>query len=253
MQGRWWWTWPSERITKSGSTGYSAVERKMAKIAALGEEAGFSSILAETRERGFSSFNLNTVSIVAFLISLRQRGHLITKTVLTVKDQIQLTAKITLSSNYGRNNFPYHTDYSFLPTPPKFVILANLSHNSFDRSTSISSLSALPPDLMVPMRRAQWLLRSRNGSFLISSAQPIGTEVLFRWDLDFLVPHNQSALDGMKCVPLHLEQTRKEILWTPRSAVMIDNWSCAHARGGMASLGDDMLRRLDRYEVWCHA
>ena len=69
---------------------------------------------------------------------------------------------------------------------------------------------------MVLLRNARWLLSSRNGAFLISSAQLVRKEALFRWDLDFLAPHNESARQSMKCIPAYLAQTRKEISWRQR-------------------------------------
>jgi hypothetical protein len=217
------------------------------------QERACATVLAEARECGFASFDLDDLSCVALLGFLKRSGYLITQTVLTVKDQIKSTNKTTLSGNYGRDKFPYHTDYSFVPLPPKLIILTNDSTYSFERATFIASIASLPEDTMVLLRNARWLLSSRNGAFLVSSAQLIRTEALFRWDLDFLAPHNQSARQGMKCIPAYLEQTRKEISWRQRSAIVINNWSCAHARGGMVSLSDDAVRCLVRYEVWNHA
>jgi hypothetical protein len=217
------------------------------------QERAFATVLATMRESGFASFDLGYLSIAALLGFFKRSGYLVTQTVLTVNHQTRQTTKITLSGIYGHNPFPYHTDYSFVALPTKFVILANDSANSFKRTTLVASFASIPHDMIALLRNAHWLLNSKSGAFLISSAQRIGAEALFRWDSDFLVPYNQAARQSMTCIPYYFEQARKEIAWAQRSAILINNWSCAHARGGMVSMDDDVVRSLIRYEVWRHA
>ena len=145
------------------------------------------------------------------------------------------------------------SDHAFMALPPKFIILSNESAHGFERGTFIASFAAIPGDKIALLRNARWLLSNRSGAFLISSFQLVGTAALFRWDADFLVPHNQSAQQCMACIPYFFMQAKKEISWEQRTAVLINNWECVHARGEKMSIADDAERRLIRYEVWGHA
>jgi hypothetical protein len=218
------------------------------------QEDCVANILATMQTSGFAVFDLNGLSVAVLLNHLKRAGHSVSQTVLAPRDQSPQSHKKTLSGIYGKDAFPYHTDYAFKPTPPKFIILANESCYHFGRSTFISSLSALPSDMAVLLKDSSWILRSRLGTFIVSSCQSVKGHLLFRWDLDFLTPYNDFAQRSAERIPPYLVAKKSEISWSPRSAVMINNWICAHARGGATSApSDDDVRRLTRYEVWNHA
>jgi alpha-ketoglutarate-dependent taurine dioxygenase len=220
-----------------------------------GYEGQLANVLQDVRRHGFAPFRLNALPVATFLNGLKRGGHLITQTILTVRDKGDpLTAKKTLSMVHGRGEFPFHTDYAFRPVPPKLIVLVNDSDLSFRRPTFLSSLADLPSSLMSLLQNARWLLQSRNGTFVISSIQPVYGMQLIRWDVDFLAPFNRSAHLSADHIPMHLASVRKEIVWEPGSAVVIDNWALAHARGATAT--DELVdeeRTLVRYEVWNHA
>ena len=217
----------------------------------LGQEGCIATILATVQASGFAMFNLNGLSLVAFFKLLKRNGYSISQTVLTAKDQSPQLHKKTLSGIYGRDAFPYHTDYAFKPTPPKFIVLANESSQCFERPTFVSSLSGLPPDMAILLKDSLWILKNRLGTFIVSSYQTAGDQLLLRWDLDFLMPYNDAARRSAESIPPYLAAKKKAVSWNRHSAVMIDNWICAHARA--AAPLDDEPRRLVRYEVWNHA
>lgn len=211
-------------------------------------------ILASVQTSGFTIFDLNGLSLTVLFDFFKREGHTISQTILTPKAQSPDYHKKTLSGIYGKNAFPYHTDYAFKPTPPKFIVLANESNHHFERPTFVSLLVDLPSDLAVLLKASTWSLRSRAGTFIISSYQTVDDHLLLRWDLDFLTPYNDSARKSVEIIPPYLAAQKSQVFWCPRSAVMINNWICAHARGGATSAPEyDDTRRLTRYEVWNHA
>lgn len=219
-----------------------------------GYEGQVATVIQEVWRHGFAPFHLNALPVETFLNSLKRRGYVVTQTILAVRDRNPPTAKKTLSMAYGRGEFPFHTDYAFKPVPPRLIVLVNDSGLSFRRPTFVSSLADLPYNLRSLLRNARWLFRSKGGTFLISSIQPVAGKQLIRWDVDFLAPYNRSAHLSADHIPTHLASIRKEIFWEPRSAAVIDNWTSAHARG--AAVADDCNdegRTLIRYEVWNHA
>jgi hypothetical protein len=233
-----------------------ALFRETLLLSQPGYEGQLATVLQNLRGHGITSFLLNALPVATFLNGLKRDGHLVTQTILTVRDKGDpLTAKKTLSMVYGRGEFPFHTDYAFKPVPPKFIVLVNDSDLSFRRPTFVSSLADLPSSLMRLLQNARWLFQSRDGALVISSIQPLYCGLrLIRWDVDFLAPYNRSAHLSADYIPTHLASVRKEIVWEPRSAVVIDNWALAHARG--ATTTDELAdegRTLARYEVWNHA
>jgi hypothetical protein len=220
----------------------------------FGEEGCVATILETVQASGFAMFDLDDLPLSVLLNLLKRAGHTVSQTVITPKDRSPQSQKKTLSGIYGKNAFPYHTDFAFKPTPPKFVVLANESDHHFDRPTFVSSLSDLPSDMTALLKDASWILRSRLSTFIVSSWQTVEDHILLKWDLDFLTPYNSSAQKSAGSIPPCLASQKKEVAWSPRSAVMINNWVCAHARGGATSApSDDDARRLIRYEVWNHA
>src|SRR4051794_20157633 len=130
------------------------------------QEGRVATILETVQTSGFAMFDLNCLSLAVLLSLFKRAGHTVSQTALALKDPTPQSHKKTLSSIYGKNAFPYHTDYAFKPTPPRFIVLANESSHYFDRPTFISSLSALPSEMAVMLRDSSWVLRSRLGTFI---------------------------------------------------------------------------------------
>ena len=215
---------------------------------------GFAPIFETARECGFASFDLERISIKAALDFLKRNGLLITTTSLSINTSTQHQSPVTtLSGLYGDGCFPYHSDYSFVVVPPRFIILTNESSRCFARRTFIATFESIPQDIITILQAAQWLLTSRHGAFLLSSIQLTSLGTIFRWDTDFLTPYNQAARQSILFLPSYFERVKDVFEWQQRSALLIDNWRCVHARGGMVSGDDDMIRHLNRYEVWTHA
>jgi hypothetical protein len=211
--------------------------------------------LGAARDFGIADVDLDDLPIVDLLNGFKQRGFSITQTVLTIRDHAPVTngSSKTLSMLYGRKAFPYHTDYAFLAVPPRFIILANESPYAFVRPTYVAWFSSLSRATVEILRGASWIVANKRGAFPISSTQLLQRERMFRWDATLLVPYNDAARESMMHVPKQLELAKHTVSWKQRSAIVIDNWYCAHARGNVVPTVDDAGRQLIRYEVWGHA
>jgi hypothetical protein len=218
------------------------------------QQIAFAEVANDARTLGFRIFEIDRIPIAGLLNFFQRTRYYITQTQLTIKRQAtEMSRKTTLSKIYCDDSFPFHTDYAYKRAPPQFIIIANETNLSFDRPSYVAPFPNVLADLLSPLRDARWIVNNNGDSFLVSSRQTVKDQTLLRWDADFLIPHNRSALECLSCVPAYFETVKSEINWPAQTAVVINNWSCAHARGNRISQADDLIRNLTRYEVWCHA
>jgi hypothetical protein len=207
--------------------------------------------VAQTLTEGYAFVPLSN-NLECLLQSLRRYVGKVTCTELAVRSPHDAKPN-TMSRLFGKGEFPHHTDFAFRPLPPRLIFLVNDTDLAFDRVTYVTPLRLLPSNDINKIISSAWELRTPAGVFTVSGGFNIaGTHVL-RWDTVFLQPSNETAIHCAEIIPEILRNHQIEHCWDQHSALLIDNWSCTHARGPAGSGVIDMDRRLKRYEVWHHA
>jgi len=205
-------------------------------------------LIERATERGFAAFSLRDIALSDILRELRAQFGRVTSSDLVVKPQIE-ARPMSLSSRHGTGTMPHHTDYAFRAIPARLILLANDSYEHFARPTFVARFADLSEDLRQTLDRSQWLLEVRASSFVVSGRFSVHAKHGRRWDTNALKPYDDFARAALTVIPMALEANSTRHSWSEKSAVLIDNWSCTHARG-MGEQDDSGMRKLTRYEVW---
>ena len=153
----------------------------------------------------------------------------------------------TLSSRYGAGSFPPHTDTAYWRQPARYVLFRCVNAGKARRVTRIFytrdwQLSRADESLLC---RAVWKVKAVR-PFLASFAQRKDDQLLFRFDLDCMVPMSNDAQAALDLFRSCLVASRQiTIDWSEGDVLVIDNWRCIHARG-MAIVRDEdrVLERI---------
>ncbi len=200
---------------------------------------------------GFKSIEVPDGSLPLLERALKQRVGQISQTQLSVRTTDE-AKRNTLSEVYGEASFPHHTDFAFRPFPPRVIVLVNQTDDEFEAPTMVSRLKSLPNKALEVHARSRWRLKSKGRSFVVGGITNLGNHIIHRWDTTFFEPENSAAWLCVHRIAKVISQVETIHKWAPRTALIIDNWNCTHARsysGGDAK-GKRLLLRL---EGWHHA
>jgi hypothetical protein len=210
-------------------------------------------LLVQVARFGFCQFAASENLIEAVIHCLARRQFAASSTSLRIK-AISNARPNTLSAKYGTDSFPFHTDFAFCPLPPRYILLTNTTETRFQRPTLVAPMLRLPSCLRSLMQASMWKLIRAQKHYLVSGSLVQGAEVIRRWDCDFLTPANREAEQARRLVPEAMNGLAIPIEWGGQTAVLVDNWSCAHARGEpRADTPSELTRVLTRYEFWRYA
>lgn len=153
----------------------------------------------------------------------------------------------TYSGNYGRGEFPLHTDLAHWSLPPRYFLLrcvvgaANVPTRLVDGLDLIEAVGELKLSRAIVQPRRQ--IEGRLSLLHLIDARA-GTKVL-RWDDLFIVPVTTEGKSAFAAVRQHLAQTKSvEItLSKPGDTLIVDNWRMLHGRAAAFGV---TTRRLDR-------
>jgi hypothetical protein len=208
-------------------------------------------LFATVARDGFAKIALAEIGLTEIIQSLRQRHYTVTSTSLKVKDTSNARPN-TLSAKYGLGGFPFHSDFAFCARPPRYILLLNETDERFRRPTLVAKIEKLEAEYQLLIRNSIWTLLRLQKYYLVSGRFVQNGQTLWRWDCDFLTPANDAADKARRVVPGAMNEVAEAVDWDQQSAVLIDNWKCAHARGEFGSQRDT-TRTLTRYEFWAYA
>ena len=141
----------------------------------------------------------------------------------------------TLSSIWGTDCFPLHTDTAFWPVPARFLVMA--VRGDTRRPTELLSfddaLSGLGPKERGYAERSVWRTPRRPGGIYCSMRFSCRQTQGWRYDPVVMSPANQAAVhlrDAFYEI-LRMFPRRISILWPNTDCAVIDNWRVLHARG----------------------
>jgi hypothetical protein len=156
----------------------------------------------------------------------------------------------TYSGNFGRADFPLHTDLAHWARPPRYIVLRcvrgapNVATRILDGLALIAGVGTERLRMALvqprrPMRNGRQLLRllERSGDFSCN---------IMRWDSIYLCPASRLAAEVFFAITSILASVRpvEFTLLEPGDTLIIDNWRCLHGRS--AATGSNLSRHIDR-------
>jgi alpha-ketoglutarate-dependent taurine dioxygenase len=153
----------------------------------------------------------------------------------------------TYSGNYGRGEFPLHTDLAHWSLPPRFLVLRCVVGAKDVPTRLVDGLDLIEAIGELKMSRA--IVQPRRplaGRLSLLRLLDIRARAkVLRWDDLFIVPVTAEGKCAFEAVRHHLAQTKSiEItLSKPGDTLIVDNWRMLHGRAAALRV---TTRRLDR-------
>lgn len=137
----------------------------------------------------------------------------------------------SLSSKYGLECFPFHTDNAWLGVPPRFILL-----DCCKSETDVVTLVSKPIDETLLVAGRQVFCRSPHtgASSILRLSESINGNRMFRWDENSLIPIDAASEVRASNLKLEIETlyaSGQEIILRVGDSLLIDNWRVLHARG----------------------
>lgn len=154
--------------------------------------------------------------------------------------QRESSPKNSMSSLFGLDEFPLHTDGAHWHLPPRFVILRSANGRSSTPTIVVDSQCFLTPELRHEWGRATWKVTATARPFACSMMFQVGRVPAIRWDPCCLSPYGREAQHLASAIKDKLEDARRKdgvsVGWTnSRDVLVIDNWRLLHSRPALAS------------------
>ena len=153
----------------------------------------------------------------------------------------------TLSSRYGVDSFPFHTDGSHWAIPPQFLALYCSNPGNGNRATYLIDTDS-------------WLLLQKEIDLLISSvwitgfqrprlcglAVKNGNRMQIRYDPACVRTYSSSAKRAERIIVEKVGSSIPIVVtWYKRDLLILDNWRILHARGdAIAEDSDRIIQRV---------
>jgi alpha-ketoglutarate-dependent taurine dioxygenase len=140
----------------------------------------------------------------------------------------------TLSSRFGTDSFPLHTDTAFWRVPARYLILRVIGDTR--RPTTVlpfrSIINNRSNSVLDWAERSVWYLRTPSQSAYCSMRFRNGTSTGWRFDAQCMFPANSSARQMTEAFENKaIQQHTEEIDWSIGCAAVISNWAVLHGRG----------------------
>lgn len=147
----------------------------------------------------------------------------------------------TLSSRYGKEAFPMHTDFVLRPRPAKYILL--VCPIPRDARTIIYESFVLWDEFYEKAARSLFLVQGGKSSFVSRLVEREGAQKLIRYNPAIMRPLNHEAIDMENHLHNDIGQ-RIFVDWSCSGAAIIDNWRCLHGREALANGSDNGLWRI---------
>jgi hypothetical protein len=150
----------------------------------------------------------------------------------------------TFSREYGKGEFPLHTDTAFWPLPARYLVFRVTGDTR--RPTVVARFPLpLPPTMAREVVSSVWVVKGLR-PFYCSMQFRANGEMGLRYDQLTMKPVNNAAKSVLNGMPSVLAQLRTfSIDWAAVGTVIIDNWRVLHGRGhGPDGEGERVLERV---------
>ena len=151
----------------------------------------------------------------------------------------------SLSRSTGKGCQPPHTDGAHMGSPPRYVLLWTTTSTQTHAPTFIWNFdpSLLDRDFRKLLERTIWCVKLRSDSFHYRRC--IGRDESIRWDSGCFIRSTNGLLDPSDVDRELSNLPKKQVLWSPRHAVLINNKIALHGRGDATNKANDS-RTLSR-------
>lgn len=149
---------------------------------------------------------------------------------------------LSLSSKYGFNEFPLHTDVAFWKAPARYLVMRSENYSTtptiiLDADATrklINPCSTEEPIFIINTTRGPIY-----GGLFFSSDEEDGAGI--RFDLNYMKPANPSSQVISNLIENATSEEVKCIEWSGNNALVIDNWACLHGR---AAVSESEINRI---------
>lgn len=155
--------------------------------------------------------------------------------------------KNTLSSRYGTNAFPFHTDTAHWDQPARYLVLYCVDPGEGKRSTLLQDSRSwqLNDNEWELACRALWKTAHVRPRLCMLASCSEG-RLTIRYDMDCMRPMTTEARELGALIELQIKQgDQTQINWEPECLLVIDNRRMVHARGKANRVDENrMLKRI---------
>lgn len=210
-----------------------------------------SDLCTPLREQGFVVIEEDSVGWES-RDAMRRFGRLLTLPGLAEVQTLKLreregTTPNTYSGNYGRGEFPLHTDLAHWSLPPRYFVLRCVVGAEGVPTRLVDGLDLI--EAVGELRMSRAVVRPRRPiagrQSLLRLLDAHAGAKLLRWDDLFIVPVTTEGKRAFEVVRHHLALAKPiEItLFRPGDTLIVDNWRMLHGR---AAALPTVTRQLDR-------
>lgn len=143
----------------------------------------------------------------------------------------------TLSSRYGMEQFPLHSDFVLDNQPPQFLFFSAPRPRAF--GTTILDSRTLPQEMR---SQAIFLVNQPHHRRYVRFEVSTNGNPLVRYNAAFFRPANEAAKALVSM--LNTRESTQVIDWNEFSMVIIDNWRLLHGRQDNSKLQPGSIRRI---------
>lgn len=153
----------------------------------------------------------------------------------------------TLSTEFGLNKFPFHTDGAHRLIPPRWTILEYIGKENSTTATLIA-------DTLHVQRNPDYEDILFNDVYIVEGGKsPILTTIInrilykapiLRWNPLIMRKISRKNHDDFNKIKFN---SIERIIWIPTKTIIIDNWRCVHGRE--AVVGEENSRKIKRYNL----
>ena len=141
--------------------------------------------------------------------------------------------KGTFSNVFGYSEFPLHTDTAFWSVPARYLILGMIEQSACD--THIVSVSdvflRLGDEVLKLARTSIYMIDTIEEKKYLSLFFKHQAKLGFRFDANCMKPINKDAkMFHSKIRECFSELESTPIVWSGKTAVILDNWNTLHGR-----------------------
>lgn len=160
---------------------------------------------------------------------------------LTVKNK-SLTER-SLSSKFGVDAFPLHTDGAYLSNPPKYILLRN--PGSSNTCTTVLCVPHLSKKETKEIEKDVWLINGGRGKFYGNLIEFENNYFRYRYDLNCMRPALSINSNSEEIFKASISKAKYfEIQWKNNDCLIFNNWKLLHARSNASKATERVLERM---------
>jgi len=152
----------------------------------------------------------------------------------------------TLSSRYGTESFPFHTETAYLPSPSRMLLLFCVDPGAGTRPTLLLDSKPLLDARSGAERFGTWTIRSGRLPSLCHAFSRFGPNIKVRYDPECMRP--SGSLARIEEVEIHslIKRCQPVVLnWKAQDLLILDNERMLHGRGESKTVDQDRwLKRV---------